>query len=247
MTADREKAKEKVAKLMALAGDAGASAQEAETALRQAEKLMRKHAIDLAEVAARTGTAPLYTWAEDMVPAGWPKPIKGQPLWFGWIGSSIGKFTDTRVFWLVTREHGSCIKFQGDEVDVAYAVWLGNHIRNEIRIRANSYDAPGVNSDQRWANREEFRHQMANRICARMKALRAERDVALRTSSSTALVLVDDKIKQRDAAFGVQRYSNSKQTHLRGSIAAAIAGIEAGNKVSLHRPVEGTPEARKLT
>ena len=246
MTADREKAKDKVAKLMAMANDSGASAQEAETAMRQAEKLMRKHAIDLAEVMDTTGQKPIYEWDEGLVPVGWPKPVKGQPLWLGWIGSAIGKFTDTRVQW-AWGNNQSYLKFQGTDLDVAYAVWLGNHIRNEVRIRANTYDAPGNSSDERWANREEFRHQMAMRICDRLQALRAERDIAMRgTSTGTALVLVTDKIAQRDEQFGVQRYSKGNRSFTRGSYEAAIHGREAGNKVQFGRPVTGN-ETKKLS
>jgi hypothetical protein len=246
MTDDRDSAKSKVAKLMAMATHETANPQEAETALRQAEKLMRKHGIDLAEIAEKTGIKPTYNWRDGLVPAGWPKPIKGQALWFGWIGVGIGKFTDTLVAWHYDQTNLSCLKFKGDEIDVEYAVWLGNHIRNEIRIRANAYDAPGKNSDEKWANREEFRHAMARRINARMEVLRKERTEVYR-STGTALMVIDDKLQQRDARYGVQVYSNRKSSHIRGSWQAHDAGQRAGDQVQIHRPVDQAAKPKEIT
>ena len=42
---------------------------EAEAALRQAQKLMLKHGIDIAELAASSGQAPRYDWCTVSVPA----------------------------------------------------------------------------------------------------------------------------------------------------------------------------------
>lgn len=244
---DRESVKEKIAKLMALAADgSGAADNEAETALRMAEKLMRRHGIELAEIQEATGQKPIWKWTEDLVPASWPKPVQSAPLWFGWIVAEIGKFTDTRVSYVGTRDRGVCAKFQGDEVDVEYALWLGHHIRTQIRVVANAWDAPGATGDERWANREEFRHSMAHRICDRMKALRAERTEAYR-STGMALVVIEDKIAQRDQQFGVQKYGSSKRSHPRGSTEAFYAGKAAGDKVQIHRPIEGGAKRKELT
>lgn len=231
--------REKIRKLLALAHNEGAADNEAETAMRQAEKLMRKHKIDLAAIHQSSGQKPIYKWTTAFVPTSYPKPVNQCPLWFQWVGVGIGKLTDVRVQVLSkrnpNREMG--LSFEGDEVDIEYAVWLAERIREEIRIKAAMYNAPGANSDERWANREEFRHAMARRIKARLEALRAEQEKALKeaTPTGTALVLVNDKIAQRDVQFGKQEYSNKKRSHIRGGFEAHHAGMQAGEQVSLHR------------
>lgn len=243
MTAE-ESIRDKIRKLLALANNEGAADNEAETAMRQANKLMRKHGIDLAAIHQASGTKPIFVWKSEFVPSGYPKPVNQCPLWFQWVGVAIGKFTDTRVTVVAKRQPAKSmgLGFDGDEVDVEYAVWLAEKIREEIRIKAAMYQAPGINSDQRWANREEFRHAMSRRICARLKALRAERDEefkqAAEQSGSTALVVIDDKIKQRDARFGEFKVSDKKLSHLRGQAEAKYAGQSAGDAVSLNRPLE---------
>ena len=240
-----ESVRDKVRKLMALAVNEGAAPNEAETALRQAEKLMRKHGLELGDVMEQTGSVPVFKWAKEMVQMAWPKPVKRGPLWMHWTGVGVAKFTDTIVDIINTKE-GQCLRFRGEETDVEYAVWLASHIRNEIRVSANVWDAPGANSDEKWANREEYRHSMASRINARMTALRAERQTVYE-SKSTALVVFDAKMVARDQEFGVQLYSKAKRSHIRGSAEAWHAGRAAGDKVQIHRPVGSTPDPKRLT
>lgn len=232
-----ESIRDKIAKLMRLATDSGAADNEAETAMRQAQKLMRKHNIDLAEVLVRTSTKPVFNWGEVSVPVSYPKPVKAAPLWFGWVITAIGRFTDTKVLYHWGSDHGLCAKFQGEVTDVEYAGWLCRHIRDVIRNSATVFIAPGFTSDDRWANREEFRHQMASRISDRLKALRDENEQAYR-SSGTALMVVNTKIAERDERFGGQTYSRRKKSFIRGGAEAARAGRVAGDSVSLHRPLD---------
>ena len=55
-----EDIKDKINKLMAMATDGRGNEFEAEAAMRLAERLMRKHGIDIAELANRTGQKPIY-------------------------------------------------------------------------------------------------------------------------------------------------------------------------------------------
>src|SRR6266542_3944299 len=126
---ERDEARDKVAKLMAIANDSRANEFEAEAALRQAESMMRKHGIDAAMLQDRTGERPVYTWATVLVPAGArAKPVKSSPYWFGILISGVGKFTDTKVAYQSTRENGVCAAFSGDTIDVEYAVFLTKHL-----------------------------------------------------------------------------------------------------------------------
>lgn len=231
--------KDKVAKLLAMAHDGRGNEFEADAALRQAEKLMRKHGIDAAELQDRTGQRPVYNWEAVYVPAGAPQPVQSSPLWFGWLISSIGKFTDCKVgYGWPGHGHGVCAKFEGDEVDVEYAVWLCKHLRDDCRRQAAAF--PGDR-----AERESFRKGYVLRIQQRMRDLLAERQEALRaavTSTGTALVVVEAKLAARDAQFGAQEWGRSRTVTLRPS--GRAAGMAAGNRVGFGRPVGGAATAR---
>ena len=237
----REAAKDKIAKLMAMATHEGSNDQEAETALRQAEAMMRKHGIDAAELQDRTGQKPVYQWSTVHVPAGAPRPIQNAPLWFGWIFSEIGRFTDTKVGYAMIHPHGVCATFKGDATDVEYAVFLCKHLRDDCRRQARAFQPEpmyGWNGQQENAKqRENFKKGYASRVTGRMRALRAERDNALRavvTSTGTALVIVQQKIALRDAEFGKQTYGRSRSTSMGNG---AEAGRRAGDRASFSRPI----------
>lgn len=147
-----ETAKVKVAKLMALASDPRANENEAESALRQAEALMRKHAIELAELVDATGEKPRYEWTRICVAAGDTKPATQTILWFGMLAVAIAQFTDTAARWAWDKKSGVCIEFRGDAPDVEYAAYLQNYIATVVRHEAASW--PGSRRE-----REDFRRQ----------------------------------------------------------------------------------------
>lgn len=223
--------RDKIAHLMAMGQDERTNQFEAEAALRQAEKLMRKHAIDAAEIQARTGTKPVYNWQRIMVPANNP-PAKNCVGWFSSLGCAVAKFTDCAAAWKRSVEHGMCIELRGDAVDVAYAVYLLKHLRDATRAESSRFAGSR-------REREDFRVAMVSRISVRMAALKREQREALREaeqhSTGSALVVVDNKIALRDAALGAPKYGTSIR---RGSDHfAANAGAAAGNRVGFGRPV----------
>lgn len=66
-----------------------------------------------------------------------------------------------------------------------------------------------------WAESEDFRKSMAGRLSSRMAELRRERDVEFAAAPSregvgTALILVTDKLAQRNPEFGTPKYRTSK-------------------------------------
>lgn len=237
--ADKDSIRSKIAKLLAVAQDGRGNEFEEEAALRQAEKLMRKHNIDVAELQDRTGTKPIYNWKSVMIPAGAPLPVKSSPLWFGMLISAIGRFTDCKVAYANPGyQYGICAKFSGDEVDVEYAGWLCKHLRDHVRSQSRAF----VGSK---ADRESFRKAFCLRIDERMRALLKERKAALeaaKTSTGTALVVVTEKLALRDAEFGVQTYAKPRRFGLRSD--GAAAGRSAADRANFNRPLSGQQQAR---
>lgn len=237
MSTDRDRIKDKIAKLMAMATDQRGNEHEAEAALRQAQKLMAAHAIELNEIATRTGTRPVWEWRTVSVPVS-PKPVKDAPIWMNWIAIGVAKFTDCTAAITHVPPHGACIKYSGDATDVEYAVWLTKNLRDEARIlgRMHSGNARA---------KEEFRRGYALRVYNRLDAMRKERDATLQqatTATGTALMVVNQKIAERDERFGAQQYGKARP--VRWNTGAHMAGQEAGSRANLNRPVGSQPKAK---
>lgn len=227
----------KIAKLMALGQDPAANQFEAEAAMRQAEKLMRKHAIDAAEIQARTGTKPVYDWQRVLVPASVPKPATTCIGWFGSLAIAVALFTDTAAAWRRHPAHGMCIELRGDATDVAYGVYLLKHLRDCVRRDAGAF--AGTRREC-----ESFRIEMVNQIGRRMRDLKAEQEAALREAvSGTALVVVDSKIALRDEAMGKPKYGHSTRRAAGADLYARAAGRAAGEAVGFGRPIDHTAPA----
>lgn len=232
-----EEIRAKIAKLMALGNDEGANQFEAEAALRQAEKLMRKHAIDAADIQARTGTKPVYDWQKVLVPAS----IPGATTCIGWFGSlaiAVAVFTDCAAGWRRYPQFGMCIELRGDAMDVGYACYLLKHLRDAVRR-----DSAAFVGNRR--EREDFRLAMIERIKERTASLKAEQRAAFQEAAQhgtgSALVVVDNKIALRDEAMGKPKYGQRKVRV--GDLYARSAGAAAGDRVGFGRPVGHTPTA----
>lgn len=236
MTIDQDNVRAKIAKLMALGQDPAANEFEAEAAMRQAEKLMRKFAIDAAEIVA-AGKAPKYDWQRICVPARAPVPVTTAVKWFGTLCVGIAKFTDCAASWKRTRDHGMCIEFRGDYADLMFAVYLAKHLRD--CVRRDSQKFAGTRRE-----REDFRHAMVSRIYQRMEMLKQEQRADLnKAACGNALVVVDNKIALRDEAFGQKPKYGSSGRRSSDSFARE-AGRAAGDKVGFGRPFGGDSQRR---
>lgn len=228
--------REKVKKLLAFAADGRGNENEAESAMRMAEGLMRKHSIDISELQAASGKAATFNWKSVTIPVGEKaRPTNWSPMWLGILSYGVGQFTDCRVSWTNHDDYHRCIKFEGDEWDIEYAAWLFKKVR-DIGY-AEAYALPGNQRDQ-------FRKGFASKLCARMRNLRAERDAAMKaavTSTGNALVLVHDKLIQRDSEFGKQGVRKSRPANW--GTEGFSAGSLAANNVSLNKPIGGGSKA----
>lgn len=219
---NRTQAREKAAKLMRLAGNHAASEQEAATALRQAQALMREHAIQAAALDTGAGT---FDWDEAMV-APQPGRATRRPIrWLGIIALGVSRFTDTRSTWYRNGD-GMQLIFRGEAADVAWAVWLTGYLRDTIRRASAAWT--GTRRE-----REDFRMGMVTRLRQRMRELHADRYQD--STASTALVWVDRKQAALDDRFGPQ--STQPGRTVQRQARALQAGRDTAERVTFHRPV----------
>jgi hypothetical protein len=230
-------AKDKVAKLMALAKNSAATENEAERALSQAESLMRKYGIDQAECVLN-GAPNTFDWSSSFTPYGNRyHQAATLPLWYQFVATGVATFTDTIVRTHTDKTTGMGVGFYGERGDIAFAVWLMDYLRDTVQASAVAH------KELSRADREAFRKGMATRLSKRMRDLRAERDVAFKAGTGTALVVVSDKLAKRDQEFGVAKYKTSKVVAT--NAAAAAMGRAAADKVGLGRPV-GAQQQRAM-
>jgi hypothetical protein len=230
--------RDKITKLLAMATHERSNEHEAETAMRLAEKLMRIHNIELADLEDSTGKQTVYTWRSITIPVGeFAKPQTWGPMWIGFLGLAVAQFTDCKIERVNDHTYGQCVKFMGDETDLEYAAWLFKKLRDFGY--AESKSVPGV-------QRETFRKAFALRLSARMISLKSEREAALReavTKSGTALMVVQTKIALRDTEFGKQRVRNC---HAKLGSKGFVEGRAAADRASFNRPIGNSSEQRQL-
>src|ERR1035438_8044518 len=62
--------RDRITKLLAMANDSRGNEHENEIAMRMAERLMRQHNIDVADLEASTGKKTIYNWRNVIIPVG---------------------------------------------------------------------------------------------------------------------------------------------------------------------------------
>lgn len=222
--------KDKINKLLAMARHERSNEHESEVAMRMAERLMRQHGIDLAELEAATGKATAYAWSTIRIATGErASPTRSINHWIGFMALGVARFTDCKCSWMRDDHYGHVIQFQGDAIDLEYAAWLFKFLRDHAYSASRS---------QHGRQQIAFRRAFSIRVQDRLFALRRERDDAMRqavTSAGTALVVVQNKIALRDAEFGRQKIRTSRTSSVAGD--GYRAGRAAGDRVNFSKPI----------
>jgi hypothetical protein len=230
--------RDKISKLLAMATHERSNEHEAETAMRLAEKLMRIHNIELADLEDSTGKQTVYTWRSITIPVGeFAKPMSWFPMWSGYQALAVARFTDCKIERALDLHYGQCVKFMGDETDIEYCAWLFKKLRDFGW--AESKSVPGV-------QRDTFCKSYALQLTARMETIKAQGEAELRqavTKSGTALMVVQNKIALRDSEFGKQKVRNSRAKL--GS-KGFVEGRAAADRASFNRPIGNSSEQRQL-
>jgi len=223
----------KLRKLLAMGQDGRGNENEAETALRQAEALMRKHGLELSDVntAADIG----YDFHRELMELEHGVKV---PIWINLLAAGIESFTDT-VFHIVQirAPYADNLKVQrvlfcGVREDVMLASWLLRYLMEAID-KERKRDNVGVHVDT-------YRKAAAGSLQRRMFVLREERNVAFQAGTGTALVVVD----QKKAAVS-EKFGSSKQQEIvsKGASDIAAKGRAAGERITLNQQV--TNETRE--
>ena len=243
----REQMLQKVRKLLAM-GKGNANANESETAMRQANKIMAEFGIAEAECDMTAIDKGEMIFGEAQATPDGRAPAEGKvfrtvPAWTGVLCVGIAKFTDSVVI-RKTTQHGQIFAFRGEKDDVLLARWLFAVLIDSIHlehIRSGWTKTGEANS---------FRMAAACTLQKRLYALAAERRAMYQeakvTSNSRALVVVDRKALAIAEKFGEQKTKRVGQRS--ASNGAAIAGRDAGQRINIPsgRPIGQSSSAGAL-
>jgi len=224
---DKEKLIEKIQKLLAMAKHNASNENEAATALRQAESMMRKHEIDFADVNAQK----LST--DDMSEGKTGEDRRSRWVWtLAWAASYLTSTLPWRRFGEIT--------FCGTKEDVQVALLMHDYLVGVTERLASKYKG----EDDDWqhslrSQRHAFKMGLVRRICDRCEDIKDEREEALTKASGSGkdLVLVkSDLIKK---SFPMIRYSSPRREKT-GCVLSYRNGLRSGNGVSLNNQVGST-------
>jgi Protein of unknown function (DUF2786) len=157
--------------------------------------------------------------------------------------TAIARFCDCKV-WFTRDELGVSYVFFGFEADTSLAAYLLEVIDRAVRTELVTFRA----SCQRFKGAAlrcaslSFQQGMATRVAERLDDMHRARDAAIaaQRSTGTALMLLKHKVVEEALRETGIRLVSGGRFRRRRNNAAFRYGIEAGNRVSLDRPVTRT-------
>ena len=241
----REKAVDKIRKLLAMANDGRGNEQEAETAARQAEKMMRAYQIDAAEcIMKELETADAFDRGVEAAYFGPVDPRHvpaGTSGWVGVIAFGVAQAFTCKVDTVMTPQ-GVKVRFSGFAMDVQLARWVYAYLCQTVyRLSVQNYKGMGATPAK------AFRSGAAGTLQRRLFEIRDARNKENREATSgTALVLYDRKAQRVEEMYGPQKTKQSKAT-VRDQ-AAYMHGREEAAKINIstNRPLDAPVQHQRL-
>lgn len=242
---------EKIKKLLALAGDGGATEEEAATAAQMASALAIKYSIDLAAVqlsgkqVEREGVMDETVYESD----------KYEP----WVASLIHGLTELNGGTFYFSNWGTSVHYRVIGKPTALAVirlTIPYLVKSVKRLNTEAVKKYGFTMEQRRAFRAGFRQSCASRLYERMKAkaeeMRTKDEVAQKTTGSTALVVLNHFeqdardiqvwMEQQGYKFKTRKSAARKAIKTEGMI-GRHEGYRAGDKIGIDPQVSGSSKS----
>lgn len=251
---DLDRTMERVRKLLAIAEDERADANEAAAAAAMADKIMRKFQIEHADVVARSMSRADSFDSQDVSAlmkraAGanpdWYRPTK-VPMWAQWLATKIATLHDCQARLAETKELGACLRFSGYKADTQVAAWTFDYLSNAMISSTRRWQKDAKTTLGRARGKDEsesYRRGFIMSLNASIVKLIAEKTKEMQqASSSRALVLV--KAQAVAERFGVVKYGTSRSRTSDGD--AFSAGREAGKAVNVGVRVVGGSSSAAL-
>ena len=243
----KDRAMDKIRKLLAMARDGRGNEHEAAAAASQAEKLMRYWQIDSAEEIMQEieKNEAFERELEDVSFEGLKGHVPKQvPPWVGFVALGCGILFTCKVD-IVNSPLGLKVRFSGYQMDVMLCRWV-YRILCEAVFRVSKEQCKGLG----MSAAKSFRLGAAVRLLARLRELKEERDnenhVAWKAGTNTGMVLYDKKKSRVEEMYGATQTKSSKTSA--SNPAAYMAGRNAADKINIptNRPLGNTSDHKRL-
>lgn len=228
---DLENVMRRVKKLLAIAEDGRANAEEASAAAGMAERIMRKYQIEHADILAvelTRGGAESFSHEDvgsTLNPEGYSQEASG---WAGILGVAVAQLHDCQARYVKTIKHGKTLRFQGFAADAQMARFTYLYLVAAMNAAAKQFTKEG-DCDRR--DLTDFRRGFNSAVCALLaNATQAKKREMQEASSSRALVIAKDRAVAEH--FGAVKYRSTGQR--RGGDAFR-EGQARGSKVDVTR------------
>jgi hypothetical protein len=256
MMTERDKIKERVAKLLNMTLNRGATESEAMTAAEKAAELMAHYDIEASELSIRSTNAikqsvAVRKYGSLKIAAPVARHVGQLCDCMYWMDREIDpRDTDLPTWW---QRQASIVVFFGLPADAEIAGYLFDLISNAIVAEIEVYkESPnyqreveaGVNGRTAVTS---FVNGMEETICSRLDAMRDEKHQAVQEATGRALVIVkEEQIKADFAATGIRLVTGYGSSRGAGSAGASASGRAAGGRVSLSSGVGAGRSAGRL-
>ncbi len=160
---------------------------------------------------------------------------------------AIARFCDCKVWLTRTSQGAASYVFFGFDTDTALAAYLFAVIDRAIRTELTAFRQRGTSLAGMALRRASvnFQHGMAARVSERLEAMHAERQAAVSTGRAAGTALIVLRHQVVEDAFrmtNVRLHALPALTQRRN--ASYRAGLAAGDRVNLERPITGADSER---
>lgn len=221
MTPEQDKIIEKVLKLLELAKDERGHDGERESASRMAAKLMEQYSLDFVDINTgkpKNGVFQKYEMEQDEY-----------LQWADVLANGICNAFDVKL--LCSKRNGWTMIFCGTRSDIDIAVFFYKYLRRSVGVMTSR-------SFSKAADRQTFAISMVVTINRRMRELYEKRN-EMYSSDSKALMVVKQTGLTEFVKEQFPNAGNAGRVKTNGSREAYNAGVEAGKKVNISRPISG--------
>lgn len=227
----------KLQKLLALA--TSPNEHEAKLAMEKAVDLMEKYSLSMSDVEEQNGR----TINEKLTNVSIGGMGARKVSWETVLAGSIARTFDSEVVIHNYRVYDSMNKsnsewgfsFLGFKADVEMAIWLHKYVRRSVHKLAHKY--------KNIADRNTFAHGMVSSIHTRLQSMYKKRN---EVTDCKALVVVKGNAVKKYMKEQFPKLLKGAKYTMSGSRDAWSNGIEAGNKIGLAKPLNGTSSVKQL-
>jgi hypothetical protein len=228
---DFNKIKDKIRKLLAVA-NGKANENESLIAARQANKLMEKYNLSMADVIVKDLEKDANVINEFVNEWRYAKQF---PKYYSFLVTAVAKLYDCEVRYERDGKKGIGIKIFGFHADVEIAKWTIVFLHSTGSILSEEYwdsikDIPNYHNKGQFA-RKEFMNGYSARMSDRLAEMKEQRQAVVTSSGTSLMVVKKDAIARVYGDFSYTESSTSYTNH-------SAAGSRAANSVEINTPIE---------